>query len=122
MRLRMWRLGCVGLLLTAGFSQSSAKGPEPRLVAEEFQETLERISTGTALKPPGALDFPPQTARFVRVAIHKTSGSSQPGIDELEIFAPAGSENLAAAKRGATPGPRPPVHKISSTSLTPRLP
>lgn len=101
MKPRIWRFGCVCLLLTAGLSQSLANGPEPRLVADEFQETLEEISAKAAVRPPEALDFPPKTARFVRVAIHETSGSSQPGIDELEIFGPEGSDNLAAARSGA---------------------
>jgi len=51
---------------------------EPRLVADEFQEALTRISSLAAAKPPEALDFSPQAARFVRVAIHETSGNSQP--------------------------------------------
>jgi len=74
---------------------------EPRLVADEFQEALTRISSLAAAKPPEALDFSPQAARFVRVAIHETSGNSQPGIDELEIYGPEGQENLALAERGA---------------------
>jgi len=93
----IWRLSCVCLLLTTGLSQTWGKGPEPRLVADEFQRTLARISAAA----PEALDFPAQAARFVRVAIHKTSGASQPGIDELEIFGPAGKDNLALAERGA---------------------
>jgi len=77
-----------------------ACGGEPRPVADEFQQTLARISA-LSVRTPEALNFPAQTARFVRVAIHETSGGSQPGIDELEIFGPDGKENLALAKRGA---------------------
>ena len=75
----IWRFGCVCLLLATGLSQAWAKGPEPRLVADEFQEALARISALAAVKPPEALDFPPQEARFVRVAIHETSGAHAAG-------------------------------------------
>ncbi|NQU22561.1 MAG: discoidin domain-containing protein, partial [Candidatus Nealsonbacteria bacterium] len=97
----IWRFSCACLLLATGLSQTWAQGPEPRLVADEFQEALARISAEAAVKPPEALDFPPQAARFVRVAIRGTSGTSQPGIDEFEIFGPAGKDNLALAQRGA---------------------
>jgi hypothetical protein len=70
-------------------------------VADEFQERLARLSALAPAKSPEALDFPPREARFVRVAIRATSGNSQPGIDELEIFGPDGKDNLALAKRGA---------------------
>jgi len=100
-----------------GLSQAWAKGPEPRPVADEFQDGLTRISTVTAAKPPEALDFPPQETRFVRVAIHQTSGHSQPGIDELEIFGPEGKENLALARHGAVASassllPGYPIHQV----------
>ncbi|MHB8899121.1 MAG: HzsA-related protein [Thermoguttaceae bacterium] len=44
--------------------------------------------------------FPPAQARFVRLLIHRTV-SGQPCIDELEVFAPQGKENLALASAGA---------------------
>jgi len=93
-------IGWVCLLWAAVFSPTWAKEPDLRLVADEFQEALARISAG-AVKPPEALDFPPEQARFVRVVIHETNGASQPGIDELEVFGPEGSVNLALAERGA---------------------
>jgi len=116
MRSCVVRFACVCLLVTAGLSPTSSRGAEPRLAADEFQETLERISTLT-IKPPEALDFAPQEARFVRVAIHETSGNSQPGIDELEIFGPEGKDNLALAERGAVATassllPGYPIHQI----------
>jgi hypothetical protein len=94
---------------------SSAR--EPQLVADEFQAALARISAATAAKPPEAIEFPPHQARFVRVAIHETSGSAQPGIDELEIYGPEGKENLALAERGAVASassllPGYPIHQI----------
>jgi len=86
--------------LATGLSQTWAEEPEARLVADEFQEKLAQISA-RGIKPPKALDFTPQEARFVRVAIHETNGSSQPGIDELEIYGPEGKDNFALAERGA---------------------
>jgi len=94
------RLMCVWLLAAAGFSSTWANGSESRPVTAEFQEKLARL-TAHAPRPPESLDFAPHPARFVRVAIHETSGNSQPGIDELEIFGPEGKENLALAERGA---------------------
>ncbi len=86
------------LLLSHGL----ADGSEPRPVPEEFQQKLDAIVEAVAAAtPPDAVDFPPCEARFVRVAIHVTSGSSQPGIDELEIFGPDGKDNLALAEKGA---------------------
>ncbi len=116
MRSCVVRFACVCLLVTAGLSPTSSRGAEPRPAADEFQETLERISTLT-VKPPEALDFAPQQARFVRVTIHETSGGSQPGIDELEIFGPEGKDNLALAERGAVASassllPGYPIHQI----------
>jgi len=43
--------------------------------------------------------FPPQQARFVRLVIVR-SRSGQPCIDELEVYAEGGKENLALASRG----------------------
>jgi hypothetical protein len=48
---------------------------------------------------PNELTFPPQTAKFVRLVI--LGSASQPCIDELEIYADRGKENLALASRGA---------------------
>ena len=100
MRRCIWRLGCVCLLLVIGHPQAWGEEPDTRLVADEFQEKLAQISA-RGIKPPKALDFTAQEARFVRVAIHETNGSSQPGIDELEIYGPDGKDNLALAERGA---------------------
>jgi hypothetical protein len=117
MKPRIWRFGCVCLLLAAGPFPAWAAGPAPRPVADELRETLARVSAWTPAKSPEALQFPPQEARFVRVAIHETSGTTQPGIDELEIFGPAGKENLALAERGAVASassllPGYPIHQI----------
>jgi hypothetical protein len=101
MRLCLARWGLVGLLLLVQLSVARAEVTEPRPVADEFREALARLAAIAPAKPPDVLEFPPQEARFVRVAIHETSGRSQPAIDELEIFGPGGKENLALAKRGA---------------------
>jgi hypothetical protein len=98
-RLPQW--SCVGVLLALGLSPAWAEGAAPRLVADEFRETLARISALAPATPPEALEFPPQEARFVRVVIYETSGHAQPAIDELEIFGPGEKENLALAERGA---------------------
>ncbi|MBN2309245.1 MAG: hypothetical protein JXR94_09760 [Candidatus Hydrogenedentes bacterium] len=44
---------------------------------------------------PNAVEFPAQNARFVRLVITATSGSSQPCIDEIEVYAPGSDTNLA---------------------------
>ncbi len=49
---------------------------------------------------PTVLTFTPRPARFVRVVI-AASSSGQPCLDELEIYGPAGTQNLALASRGA---------------------
>jgi len=95
------RRTCACLILAAGLLPPWAQGVEPRPVAEEFRETLSRLSALGPATSPEAMQFPPHEARFVRVVIHETSGGSQPGIDELEIFAPGGKENLALARSGA---------------------
>ncbi|MBM4000253.1 MAG: hypothetical protein FJ297_12090 [Planctomycetes bacterium] len=51
---------------------------------------------------PNAVAFPPQRAKFVRFVIHGSTGG-QPCIDELEVFANKGTDNLALAERGAKP-------------------
>lgn len=49
---------------------------------------------------PNVVTFPAAEARFVRFVIHASS-SSQPCIDELEIYGPEGTRNLALAEDGA---------------------
>lgn len=85
-------------VIAASPSPGQAGELQRRQVAEEFREKLAALA---ATKPTGAFDFPPQEARFIRVLIHETSGTTQPGIDELEVFGPEGKENLALASRGA---------------------
>ncbi|TVS14372.1 MAG: discoidin domain-containing protein, partial [Planctomycetaceae bacterium] len=106
----------VNLVLGMVSAQTGLGQTEPRLVAEEFLEKLSQVAE-RSLRPPEALDFPPHQARFVRIAILETSGSSQPGIDELEIYGPDSSENLALAQRGSVASassvlPGYPIHQI----------
>ncbi len=99
-----WRFAFACALLAIGLDGADARAAGPRLVANEFAETLARISSPEAAKPPEAIDFPPQQARFVRVAIHQNGGSTQPAIDEFEIYGPDFKQNLALAERGAVAG------------------
>jgi len=63
-----------------------------------------------------SVDFPAVEAKFVRFLIRATSGS-QGCIDELEVYGPAGSKNLALASSGAKASASSclsgyPIHKI----------
>jgi hypothetical protein len=49
---------------------------------------------------PNAIGFPAEEARFVRLVISENT-SSEPCIDELEVYGPEGKENLTLAKTGA---------------------
>lgn len=65
---------------------------------------------------PNEVAFPPTEARFVRFIVH-SSVHNQPCIDELEIFASEGQENLARASTGAKATassclPGYPIHQI----------
>jgi hypothetical protein len=63
--------------------------------------TLTASATAADFTPDAAneITFPPQTARFVRLAI--LGSATQPCIDELEVYAAGSKENLALASRGA---------------------
>ncbi|MBP8129126.1 MAG: hypothetical protein KA184_06050 [Candidatus Hydrogenedentes bacterium] len=72
-----------------------------RPVAEEFAEKVTRVSAGGEQQRTAVIEFPAQKARFVRLVIERTSGNSEPCLDELEVYGPNGTENLALASRGA---------------------
>lgn len=72
-----------------------------RPVVEEFAEKAARIPVSETEKRTATIEFPACKARFVRVMIQQTSGNTEPCLDELEIYGPAGAENLALASRGA---------------------
>jgi mono/diheme cytochrome c family protein len=59
--------------------------------------------------------FAPRQARFVRMTIRATNGGSEPCIDELEIFGPAGDTNLAPGANVTSSGDYPgnAFHKLS---------
>ena len=57
---------------------------------------------GVEIRPekPNEISFAAQEARLLRLVIHRASGG-QPCIDELEVYAEGGKDNLARASRGA---------------------
>ena len=75
------RVGILELLLTTSVSALSADLP---------------------LSPsqPNIIEFSPQSARFIRFAIHE-SAAAEPCIDELEVYGPDSARNLALATSGA---------------------
>ena len=73
-----------------------------RPIAQELSEKLARIPRAEADKRTCVIAFPAQHARVVRVLIHRTSGNTEPCLDELEVYGPNSGENLALAARGAT--------------------
>lgn len=72
-----------------------------RLVVEELAEKLAAIPTLEIQQFTTIIEFTPQSAKFVRLVIQDTSGSSQPCVDELEVYGSDGTTNLALAQRGA---------------------
>jgi hypothetical protein len=66
-----------------------------------FAVRAARITTGpTASTRVTTIDFPVQDARRVRLLIQR-SHAGQPCLDELEVYGPNSSTNLALARRGA---------------------
>lgn len=85
-------------------SQSIAAGAAQttrRPVVEEFAEKVARIPLVTEQKRTATIEFPVRKTRFVRLMIQKTSGDTQPCLDELEVYGPNSTENLALASRRA---------------------
>ncbi len=58
-------------------------------------------------------DFPALSARFVRFTVLATRDNTEPCLDELEVYGPARTDNLALARHGA---------KASASSLLPGYP
>ena len=50
---------------------------------------------------PNELTFEPREAQYVRFVVRATNNGNQACIDELEVYAPEGDENLALAEAGA---------------------
>ncbi|MFO7905258.1 MAG: hypothetical protein R6U98_21520, partial [Pirellulaceae bacterium] len=91
----------VGVSLPPGVSAAQAERAPRQSVAGELQEKLARIPAVEVAQHATPIEFPAREVRFVRLIIHETSGASQPGIDELEIFGPGEEENLALSEKGA---------------------
>ena len=86
---------CLVALIGAHLAPQAAP---PRVVtAEETAQHFAQLGQRTDLD---GIVFPAQTARFLRLTIHRSSGG-EPGIDELEVFGPESQVNLALASRGA---------------------
>ncbi len=98
-------LGVFGSMLTAVSAQEIPTAGEVharrRPVAEEFAEKVARIPVSEEQQRTASISFPTQNARFVRLMIHRTAGNTEPCVDELEIYGPDGTENLALVSRGA---------------------
>lgn len=107
------RRGCA-LLLTLLLAASAAwpapvitmpatgvSEPLRRPMTEELEEKLARIPIESAEARTTAIEFAARPARFVRLAIHRTGGDTQPCLDEFEVYGPGGADNLALASRGA---------------------
>ena len=121
-----------GLAAPVAKSLSKSQTPSPPTPLPQAGEG--RLRTPNALKAPkpkkdaypplvivgsrpNAVAFPPARAKFVRFVIHASSGG-QPCIDELEIYGPDGTRNLALAKDGAKASASSclsgyPIHKIA---------
>ena len=114
---RRWRFLAMRLLVVGvtigGFATTVPAGnPSDRAhppASSNESPTRERRPAGSAEDPapvlvrpdqPNVIAFPPRPARLVRLVIHAAQG--EPCIDELEIYGPAGKDNLALAKRGAS--------------------
>ena len=91
-----------GLALCAlliGFATDSAG--QAQRVKQEFAEKLARIPVVEAVQCQRTLSFPAQETRFIRLMIRRTNDNSAACLDELEVYGPDSSENLALASGGA---------------------
>ena len=74
-------------------------GPRVR-VEEELRRNLAVTAAGAVTEAHvTALTFTPQETKRVRLVIRSTQGG-EAGVDELEVFGPVGTNNLALAARG----------------------
>jgi len=88
-------------LVTAFEVQLSMDGAEWHSVAQVGDVSVV-VPEQRLIRPtqPNELSFPAVDARFVRVVIGRTSGNSQPCIDELEVYGADPEKDLAAAAAG----------------------
>ena len=87
-----WIWGMLALLL------SVAASAKPEVVEESVKKALSTVADTGGLS--AAIDFAPREARFVRLAIRRSTGGES-CLDELEIYGPDFRDNLALASRGA---------------------
>lgn len=75
-------------------------GPRIR-VEDEVRQSFAQIQSNAASRDGvTTLAFPAQSARFVQLVIHTTQGGAA-AVDEMEIFGPEETNNLACSTRGA---------------------
>ncbi|HEY5914493.1 MAG TPA: hypothetical protein VJA21_28215, partial [Verrucomicrobiae bacterium] len=82
---RVTMLAVVSLPTQPLMAQEVPAAPVKRLLHFRFQP-----------EQPNSLTFPPTTARFIRLTIQEAEGG-QPCLDEMEVYEPAGTTNLALA-------------------------
>ncbi|MDB5171400.1 MAG: hypothetical protein JWN51_173, partial [Phycisphaerales bacterium] len=87
---------------------------EARAAAEKLADKAAPNADGKRRPPVSARrnveDFAPVAAKFVRFTVLATTDGSEPCLDEIEVFAHGGGDNLALASAGA---------KTSASSLLP---
>ena len=77
-------------------------GGQPEITETAFAQRVATLAREHAGGNPlvTSLDFAASEARFVRLAIHRSS-TGEPCLDELEVYGPDSTTNLALASRGA---------------------
>ena len=78
---------------------SAVAGPRVR-VEDETRKALTATADPVCTNSVTSISFPAQQAKVVRMVIRSTHGGAA-CLDELELYAPDGKENLALASRGA---------------------
>jgi hypothetical protein len=87
----------IWILTLAALFLPVVAGARPEIVEESVQQAL---AAAPQADDRCSIDFAPREARFVRLLIRRANGDA-PCLDELEIYGPAGRDNLALASRGA---------------------
>jgi hypothetical protein len=92
------------LTMLAGLpAVSSPEAIRREIVAEAFAARAAESAAGrTTHTLVASIDFDAREARLVRLVIRRTH-SGQPCLDELEVYGPDSTTNLALASRGAVP-------------------
>jgi hypothetical protein len=87
------------VLGSLSMTDCAVAGPRVR-VEDEARKALTVTAEPVCTNLVTSISFPAQQAKVVRMVIRSTHGG-QACLDELELFAPDGKENLALASRGA---------------------